>query len=1700
MKNIDASSLYSDYFARLAQDREETARILEKTSVKGIKKSVVDKYSDQAHFIYELLQNADDVLATKAKFVLDTSGLAFIHNGKINFSISDPDSAIEEMDSKENRVGHLNSITSIANSNKYEASIGKFGVGFKAVFQYTNTPHIYDPLFKFKIVRFIVPQKLTDDYLYRTSNETIFYFPFDLPAKPPDIAFNDILEKLKSLINPLLFLENLDEIIWEALDEKGKYSKKIKETKVAYFPKSKEKITYELINLIEQNNGKHIKRPLWLFTRMLDNKKLSTGFFLNKKNKIEATSYPAFCFFPTKETTNLKFIVQAPFLLTESREGIKAGEEWNRILIQKLAELAACSIPLLKQIGVQTKSYLIDDDIISIMPYKSGDFSELNNKNKISFLPFYTAIKEKFQNETILPSKNGSYTGKDYAFWASDEELTELFSDKQIAELIGKPGAKWVFVSLGRKAILNEKENYQSLKATYIDSLVGDNLDPDKLLRRIDGAFIEKQSFDWLNRFYIYLNSKSSYQTLIKKKAIFIDKNRKAHPAFDDHQKLTLFLPTKSLQDYPTIHENFLSYPTAMDFFKSFGIGSPNLRDEIYNKILPQYHDVFDLTEVDKIKGHFLKIFNYFLECPNNHIDDYVNQFKEIKILLCKSEKEGGNMIFSKPSYCYYPTDQLIKYFENKTDSIFVDVEFYIKLVDSNQLEKLKEFLIKIGVQEQPIIFQKLLDLDDEKKEKKNLVTYATRYSRVYDKFIDGSKEIIKNITAENSVLFWTILCQIIKKNGIYSFKDLISGKHEYYYGKERVEEFISTEYFRLTEFPWLLNREGEFSSPHELLVGDLASEYDIQCSESKDLIAFLHIQNPNSNLNLTAEQKMRFELGEKLYNEGINASNLQEILQIYRQKKNEIGSNGRDNSTTIDDSASDDTVREDIVDSWIKDPIAKAKAKIKDEMKTSEIPTFGKSSEYWETDDEEVGESAGELMANPIVGNEYKANSQGRKKDQLEKEIEVEIKRNRLIELADHLDTYSFGWFKTLLELEDNFTAEERLRKNPVRVVFGKAEKDKDDFLILSETPYIPPSIEDLGIISLQIFTGDEKTTIEGEIISPQKHKLKIKLTHPEQLNSININLVTRVVVQSSSPDFVLEKLKTAFGYLGFDDNQNLKDPSILPSNIKFVFGPPGTGKTTFLSWMIGGMNKESLALNGTPIIPLMEQKNKKVLVLTPTNKAADVIVEKIIENYQENNDFPNWLIRFGETKTLDKSDVFVSDRNLQRWVYSNVTLVTTIARFPYDYFDVENKGKNDRWYLKEFDWDVIVFDEASMIQQAALLFVVYYAQKRNPDIEFIIGGDPFQIPPIFQFEYPFWSYLPEPAVNDSGKPLLDSNGNQYSWKNDGGNIYSFVGLTKDDSFTNPQTEPHPFVVHNLPKQFRSITPIGELYSNYRYGGKLQHDRTIERISQNPKIATNDISIAKLPLLPINIIHFPVKKYGGVYKQQGMKGSPYHIYSAIFAVELIRYIQSNSTFNETKGYKIGIISPYAKQNLLISKLLEKIGKGKIETVTGTVHGFQGDQCDLVIVIFNPPKNISRSPRSFLNKKNIINVAISRAKDKMIILTPFDPDKEIDFNDLHQISRVKWLAKNLPECKEHFREFNAMRLEQELWGHTNYIEDICTTSSHQEVNIYTQATKRYEIRFDENAMDVQVKMNLSSDNQDVIYQSITLESSEILSN
>ena len=58
-------------FEQLTERRKVLADvIINDPAAKGVTVDVVEKYTDQAHFIYELLQNADDVEAENARFIL----------------------------------------------------------------------------------------------------------------------------------------------------------------------------------------------------------------------------------------------------------------------------------------------------------------------------------------------------------------------------------------------------------------------------------------------------------------------------------------------------------------------------------------------------------------------------------------------------------------------------------------------------------------------------------------------------------------------------------------------------------------------------------------------------------------------------------------------------------------------------------------------------------------------------------------------------------------------------------------------------------------------------------------------------------------------------------------------------------------------------------------------------------------------------------------------------------------------------------------------------------------------------------------------------------------------------------------------------------------------------------------------------------------------------------------------------------------------------------------------------------------------------------------------------------------------------------------------------------------------------------------------------------------------------------------------
>lgn len=408
-----SEDLQNSWFNALHERRKNALGVFKDPEYINVFNGVIDKYCDSAHFIYELLQNADDAKATEVEMVLIKNQFIFTHNGKERFTVSDPESA--EEDRMNNRLGHINAITAIGFSSKNnvqtndidDIKIGKFGVGFKAVFQYTTTPSIYDKPFCFKIEDYIVPTKLNDTSLQR-EGKTVFVIPFNRKDIDAQQAYEDIEQKISSLDYPQLFLRNIQTISWNTPTQRGKIVKQLLEKYDTY-----RNITTALYEL---NSTRGSQNKILLLSRNVtvadtDNKHIiSIGYFLNKKGRIDTECCPNInCFFPTHENIDTCYIIHAPFALVDNRQQIKRNNNVNESLFKSIGELAADSLVVLKEISIKNKRPLLDDNIFALMHHNLESFEEKKNyynfweqPKKKSFVDYYMKIVD---NEPIFFSK-----------------------------------------------------------------------------------------------------------------------------------------------------------------------------------------------------------------------------------------------------------------------------------------------------------------------------------------------------------------------------------------------------------------------------------------------------------------------------------------------------------------------------------------------------------------------------------------------------------------------------------------------------------------------------------------------------------------------------------------------------------------------------------------------------------------------------------------------------------------------------------------------------------------------------------------------------------------------------------------------------------------------------------------------------------------------------------------------------------------------------------------------------------------------------------------------------------------------------------------------------------------------------------------------------------------------------------------------
>ena len=656
--------------------------------------------------------------------------------------------------------------------------------------------------------------------------------------------------------------------------------------------------------------------------------------------------------------------------------------------------------------------------------------------------------------------------------------------------------------------------------------------------------------------------------------------------------------------------------------------------------------------------------------------------------------------------------------------------------------------------------------------------------------------------------------------------------------------------------------------------------------------------------------------------------------------------------------------------------------------------------------------------------------------------------------------EEYSFQWLKALFDWEYDSTIGSH---KPYTVWFEKLEF-KNNLIVLGECSFetIPARVEyHPDPIELVIKRKNETRRIVCSIANFSEFELTLQPTKQSDIEFLQHFTSLdgyRANFKLPGEDVLMDRLRdNLFGSKAIAPKEGsvteFFQTTFSENKISFLFGPPGTGKTT----------KVALDILTTLSYNHLTGNNTKILVLTPTNKAADVVIERLVEllsdenklrevaltyypepsvnklltyckNIFSTNEYQDIFVRYGNSasSTLLQHNILKSKYTIKE-IFPNLVLATTVHRLAFDEI-VGNQLKDPT-----IGWTHIVIDEASMVSLPHSVYTLLQFQsladvtnKAGLLSTFTISGDPFQIQPVGQ----------TPNYIEQGIEGMKGWGTE--------NIYTLFGLT---NFSLTRTPVGNFAIKKLLTQYRSVPVIGELFSKYKYDGKIKHKKTKN---------IREVELGNSFLENINLISFPVfdedtatqedifniQKYG--------EFSAYHIYSIVLSCELASAIKLQ---NPSKT--VSIITPYGTQARLTKEISYAFRNQNSENhfEVSTIHRYQGDENDVVILVMNPPKT---KPYEFshFNNSFLINVGISRAKESLII---FHPENITGYSEIDEV--VKPLCENLNEvyCAE---IESTIFEEQKHNGTSKKIKDIVEVCGFQTFNVcdlkeFTTSGKEY---------------------------------------
>jgi len=750
-------------------------------------------YTDRTHFIFELLQNAEDAKATKIRFELFDDRLEVRHDGR----------PFDELD--------VRGVCGVGEGTKSDdlTKIGKFGIGFKSVYAYTSSPEIHSGDESFYINNYVRPHAIECKEFDGTWT-TFFVFAFDPDTFRPENAGKEIGSRLRNLgARTLLFLRKIKEIEYKLPNnERGVYLRDEKSLNHG-----------RQVTVIGENKNQDVDQSWLIFERPVkipssdQHVYVEIAFRLNaggenkKENIFKIKTAPLVVYFPTEKDTRFGFLIQGPYKTTPSRDNIPKDDDWNARLIEETALLLVDTLPHLKKMGLLTVG------LLNALPIRMDDFP-----TDSMFYPIVKKVRETLSENELLPSGENSFVAGKNAKLARGADLRKLLNQEQLRSLFQSSGEiKWLIETI-------TQDRNPDLRLYLINELEIEEITPEMFARKITGPFLQEQSDDWIASMYSFSSTQKALWKpgsghwnpagpLRSKPIIRLQDGTHVIP-FRSNDMPNAYLTDGSNTEtsLPIVKVTLVEQKEAYQFLSEFGVPELDIVAEVIEKILPKYKDESFYTSSEEHEHDIATIERAYQ--TDSHEKLYRLRRELLTTPFVLVDARAGEKVFKKPDELYYANDELEVYFAGNASIYFVS---------PNYSQPAIELFNDLGIRNSVRFECKSSGWDGHI----NIKDYRGHHERGIDGFdpsieVDGLEHALMSISHEKSEFIWNNIA--IQHSAC--IKGLIETSSRQTYEGSYKHNHISNFGQLLIETAWLPNLNGNFCKPSDLPLEDLPASF----------------------------------------------------------------------------------------------------------------------------------------------------------------------------------------------------------------------------------------------------------------------------------------------------------------------------------------------------------------------------------------------------------------------------------------------------------------------------------------------------------------------------------------------------------------------------------------------------------------------------------------------------------------------------------------------------------------------------------------------------------------------------------------------------------------------------------------------------------------------------------------------------------